>query len=89
MQEEYGENFEGQVEHEYHDHFSRHNEEHEYHAHYRETNDEHIQHHQSKSQQLASVKMEKDDHPEEYIEIMEATDAFAKDGITYVIIEET
>ncbi|XP_068240691.1 zinc finger protein 729-like [Palaemon carinicauda] len=82
-----GNSFEEQ-EHEYHDNFNRHSEEHEYHVQYRQNNDGAIHQHQQKPHHVGPIKMERDDHPEEYIEIMEATDAFAQDGITYVIIEE-
>lgn len=83
-------NSEEQVEeHEYRDHFNRHSEEHEYHVQYRQSNDGILHQHQQRTHHIRPIKMERDDHPEEYIEIMEATDTFAKDGVTYVIIEES
>ncbi|KAK7077321.1 hypothetical protein SK128_019754 [Halocaridina rubra] len=57
-------------EHESHDMLNRDKEEHEYHAQY-------IQH--GKQNVLSAIKKEEPEE-EEYIEIMEATDAFAKDG---------
>ena len=66
---------------EHYESFNRAGEEHEYRSH-------RYGQHQQQRIALGPVKMEKEEEPEEYIEIMEATDAFAKDGVTYVIIEE-